>query len=257
MNAKFIANPKLAKERKKGASVSSKQAMDDEELEAYSKKKIKLKEIQKALASKEKQASIINLCIFSFVVFILVILSSVASILMNSYFYSQISIYYNLIEKSVTLFRNLIFEINFVREMILLNHPYYKNIYDGNKAEYYANFSQACYDYYVETAFVLSNLSTTLNSLTEDTRDKTANKEGTLVLIDPLKSKDGKYVTKQYNLKIYSAFHELNAALYHVSQMPVDEIITYEDNVYYFTMNSMNTMLSLAEEQIDIFTDER
>ena len=256
MNAKFIANPKLAKERKKGASVSSKQAMDDEELEAYSKKKIKLKEIQKALASKEKQSSIINLCIFSFVVFILVILSSVASILMNSYFDSQISIYYNLIEKSVTLFRNLIFEINFVREMILLNHPYYKNIYDGNKTEYYANFSQACYDYYVETAFVLSNLSTTLNSLTEDTRDKTANKEGTLVLIDPLKSKDGKYVTKQYNLKIYSAFHELNAALYHVSQMPVNEIITYEDNVYYFTMNSMNTMLSLAEEQIDIFSDE-
>ena len=74
--------------------------MGDEELDAYSKKKIKLKEIQKALASKEKQSSIINLCIFSFVVFILVILSSVASILMNGYFYDQISIYYNLIEKS-------------------------------------------------------------------------------------------------------------------------------------------------------------
>ena len=256
MNSKFIANPKLAKERKKGVSVSSKQAMDDEELEAYSKKKIKLKEIQKALASKEKQASIINLCIFSFIVFILVILSSVASILMNSYFYEQISIYYNLIEKSVTLYRNLIFEIYFVREMILLNHPYYQNIYDDNKEEYYANFSQTCYDYYVETAFVLSNLSTTLNSLTEDTKEKTANIEGTLVLIDPLKTANGSYFTKQYNLKIYSAFHELNAALYHVSQMPVDKIITYDDNVYYFTMNSMNTMLTLSEGQIDIFTDE-
>ena len=52
MNSKFIANPKMAKEKKKGASTSSKQIMDDEELEAYSKKKIKLKEIQKALASK-------------------------------------------------------------------------------------------------------------------------------------------------------------------------------------------------------------
>ena len=64
MNSKFIANPKAGRERKKGASASSKQIMGDEELDAYSKKKIKLKEIQKALASKEKQASIINLCIF-------------------------------------------------------------------------------------------------------------------------------------------------------------------------------------------------
>ena len=40
MNSKFIANPKAAKEKKKGVNISSKQAMDDEELEAYSKKKI-------------------------------------------------------------------------------------------------------------------------------------------------------------------------------------------------------------------------
>ena len=258
MNSKFIANPKMAKEKKKGASTSSKQIMDDEELEAYSKKKIKLKEIQKALASKEKQASIINLCIFSFIIFFIVILSAVASILLNSYFSDQISIYYNLIEKSVTLYRNLIFEINFVREMILLNHPNYKNIYDSDIVEYYRNYSETCYQYYVETAFVLSNLSTTLNSLTEETRKKTVDKEGTLVLIDPLKTDmvNGTYNTKDYNLKIYSAFHELNAALYHVSQMGVKEIITYDDNVYYFTMNSMNTMLSLSEEQIDVFTEE-
>ena len=254
--SKFITNPKTAKEKKKGASTSSKQIMDDEELEAYSKKKIKLKEIQKALASKEKQASIINLCIFSFIIFFIIILSSVASILLNSYFYNQISIYYNLIEKSVTLYRNLIFEINFVREMILLNHPNYKNFYDNDIMEYYKNYSETCYQYYVETAFVLSNLSTTLNSLTEETRQKTAEREGTLVLIDPTKTANGSYFTKQYNLKIYSAFHELNAALYHVSQMNVSDIITYDDNVYYFTMNSMNTMLTLSEEQIDIFTDE-
>ena len=252
----FIANPKIAKEKKKGVNVSTKQVMDNEELEAFSKKKIKLKEIQKALASKEKQASIINLCIFSFIIFIVVILSSVASILMNSYFDEQISIYYNLIEKSVTLYRNLIFEIYFVREMILLNHPNYTNIYDNNLTEYYANFSETCYEYYVETAFVLSNLSTTLNSLSEDAKEKTANIEGTLVLIDPIKTSNGSYFTKQYNLKIYSAFHELNAALYHVSQMNVSEIITYDDNVYYFTMNSMNTMLILSEGQIDIFTNE-
>ena len=256
MNSKFIANPKLAKEKKRGANVSTKQIMDDDELDAYSKKKIKLKEIQKALASKEKQSSIINLCIFSFIIFILVIGSSVTSILVNIYLKNQITIFYNLIEKSVTLYRNLIFEINFVREMILLAHPIYDNIYDKNKTEYYSNYSQTCYEYYLETSFVLSNLSTAINTLSEENKEKIIGVKGELEIIDPLKTSNGNYYTKSYELLIYSAFHELNAALYHVSQMKIDEINSYEDNVYYFMRNSMNYMMVISEDQIDNFTDE-
>jgi len=254
MNAKFITNPKLAKEKKR--AVTSKKIMDDDELDAYSKKKIKLKEIQKALASKEKQSSIVNLCIFSFFVFILVIGSSVTSMMMNIYLRDKTIIYYNLIEKSVTLYRNLIFEINFVREMILLAHPNYSNIYDEEKDIYYANFSAACYDYYLETSFVLSNLSTTINTLSEENKNKIIGVEGQLEIIDPLRTNNGDYFTKSYKLLIYSAFHELNAALYHVSQMKREEINSYEDNVYYFTRNSMNYMMVISEQQIDNFTDE-
>ena len=245
----------MAKEKKKGV-VSTKKIMDDDELDAYSKKKIKLKEIQKALASKEKQSSIINLCIFSFVVFFLVIGSSITSIMMNNYLKNKTIIYYNLIEKSVTLYRNLIFEINFVREMILLAHPNYSNIYDLDKEEYYANYSSACYDYYLETSFVLSNLSTTINTLSEENKNKIIGVEGQLELIDPLRTNNGDYYTKSYKLLIYSAFHELNAALYHVSQMKLSEINSYEDNIYYFMRNSMNHMMVISEQQIDNFTDE-
>ena len=255
LNSKLLTNPKLSKEKKR-ANVSTKQIMGDEELDAYSKKKIKLKEIQKALASKEKQSSIVNLCIFSFVVFILVIGSSITSILINIYLKEQITIYYNLIEKSVTLYRNLIFEINFVREMILLAHPIYNNIYDYNKTEYYLNFSQACYDYYIETSFVLSNLSTTINTLSQENKEKIVGVKGELEIIDPLRTNNGDYYTKSYELLIYSAFHELNAALYHVSQMKIEEINSYEDNVYYFMRNSMNYMMVISEQQIDNFTDE-
>ena len=255
MNAKFIANPKLAKEKKRGVA-AAKKIMDDDELDAYSKKKIKLKEIQKALASKEKQSSIVNLCIFSFVVFFLVIGSSITSIMMNNYLKNRTIIYYNLIEKSVTLYRNLIFEINFVREMILLAHPNYSNIYDEEKDLYYANFSSACYDYYLETSFVLSNLSTTINTLSEENKNKIIGVEGQLDIIDPLKTNNGDYYIKSYTLLIYSAFHELNAALYHVSQMKRIEINSYEDNVYYFMRNSMNYMMVISEKQIDNFTDE-
>ena len=249
LNSKLLTNPKLSKEKKR-ANVSTKQIMGDEELDAYSKKKIKLKEIQKALASKEKQSSIVNLCIFSFVVFILVIGSSITSILINIYLKEQITIYYNLIEKSVTLYRNLIFEINFVREMILLAHPIYNNIYDYNKTEYYLNFSAACYDYYLETSFVLSNLSTTINTLSQENKEKIVGVKGELEIIDPLRTNNGDYYTKSYELLIYSAFHELNAALYHVSQMKIEEINSYEDNVYYFMRNSMNYMMVISEQQI-------
>ena len=255
LNAKFIANPKLAKEKKRG-NVVAKKIMDDDELDAYSKKKIKLKEIQKALASKEKQSSIVNLCIFSFVVFIFVVGSSITSIMINNYLRNRTIIYYNLIEKSVTLYRNLIFEINFVREMILLAHPSYSNIYDEDKEVYYANFSEACYEYYLETSFVLSNLSTTINTLSEENKNKIIGVEGQLDIIDPLKTNNGDYFIKSYTLKIYSAFHELNAALYHVSQMKRTEINSYEDNVYYFMRNSMNYMLVISDQQIDNFTDE-
>ena len=255
INAKLIANPKLAKEKKKGA-VLSKKSLDDDELDAYSKKKIKLKEIEKALASKEKQSSIVNLCIFSFIVFILIIGSAVTSIMMNNYLKNRTIIYYNLIEKSVTLYRNLIFEINFVREMILLAHPNYENIYDLDKDEYYANYSETCYEYYLDTAFVLSNLSTTINTLSEENKKKIIGVEGQLDLIDPLKTNNGDYYTKSYKLLIYSAFNELNAALYHVSQMKREEINSYEDNIYYFMRNSMNYMMLISEQQIDNFTDE-
>ena len=254
MNAKFLAGIKI-KERKKGP-VTKKVVLDDDEMNAYSEKKIKLREIQKALASKEKQQTIINLCIFSFVVFIFVIGSSVTSILINNYLSNKTLVYYNLIEKSVTLYRNLIFEINFVRELILLANPIYTNIYEKNKELYYNNFAEACYDYYLDTAFVLSNLSTTINTLSQENKEKIVGAKGELEIVDSIRSKDGDYKTKPYQLLIYSAFNELNAALYHVSQMKMREINSYEDNVYYFTRNAMNHMLVLASEQIDNFTNE-
>ena len=254
MNSKLLAGVKI-REKKKGQT-AKKVILDNDELNAYSEKKIKLREIQKALASKEKQQTIINLCIFSFIVFILVIGSAITSICINNYLGNRTLIYYNLIEKSVTLYRNLIFESNFVRELILLANPIYTNIYSNNKELYYKDFAQACYEYYLDTSFVLSNLSTTINTLSEENKAKIVGAKGELEIIDIIRSHDGDYKTKPYQLLIYSAFNELNAALYHVSQMKMKEINSYEDNVYYFTRNAMNHMLVLSSEQIDNFTIE-
>ena len=53
MSAKFIANPKLARDKKRGNN-NKKSEMSEDESDSYSENKIKLKEIQKALSSKEK-----------------------------------------------------------------------------------------------------------------------------------------------------------------------------------------------------------
>ena len=106
--------------RKKKQNINKKISNDDE-LNNYGEKTIKLKEIQKALTSKEKQSSIINLCIFSFIIFSLVIGTALMSIMINFYLKNKSYMLYSLIRKSIELYKNLIYEINFVRELLIIN----------------------------------------------------------------------------------------------------------------------------------------
>ena len=60
MNTRLFTGVKPGKEKKRGPSTQRKTVGGDDELDTYSDKKIKLKEIQKALASKEKQHDAMN-----------------------------------------------------------------------------------------------------------------------------------------------------------------------------------------------------
>ena len=257
MSAKFITNPKLAKEKKRGNSTNKKAEIDEDESDAFSEKKIKLKEIQKALSSKEKQQSIINLLFFSCIIFILIIGSSVVNLLIDIFIKNKLFAYYNLIEQSVLLNKNIIFEINYLREMtFIINHNFYTNRYEKNETKYYNIYAELCYNYYFDTAFVLSNLSTTLNTLPTNQKNKITQRIITIYVLDPVKSRTGGFYAKTYNISIYTAFHEFNAALYHISQIKLEEMHANEENVFYFIRNGMNTILLYAEEQIKIISDE-
>ena len=144
MNAKYIANPKLAKEKKRG-NISKKISNDEDESSSFSEKTMKLKEIQKALTSKEKQSSIINLCLFSFIIFALIIGTSIMSIMINYYLKDKTYMFYSLIRNSIELFKNILFEITFVREMLIINSTYYNNYYDQDKDAYYYDYRRLCY----------------------------------------------------------------------------------------------------------------
>ena len=254
-NAKYIANPKLAhKEKKKNLLNSLKKSnITENEISSLSEKKIKLIEIEKALKSKEKQKSIINLCIVSFVVFALIIGSSILNLLANILLKNRTYNYYYLVEKSVTLYKDILYEIFFVREIVLVSNMNYTNIYEKNKDSYFKNYSSTCYDYYLETSIIISKLSTSINTLSEKAKDKIMNKRGNLSIIYTINNTSN---YKNYKLLIYSAFHEINSALYHISQMKKEEVNENERNIFYFLRNGLNFMLKMVNEQIDIIIEE-
>ena len=184
-NSKFIVSPKLAqKEKKKLLNSLKKSVANDNEINDFNEKKIKLIEVGKILKSKEKQSSIINLCIVSFVIFILIIGSSIASILVNIMMKNNSFTFYQLIEQSTSLYKNLLYEIFFVREMIYMTNPNYTNLYDNDPNKYFLNYSLTCKDFYLETATILSSLSTSINTLKEKNKNKIMNKTGNIIIID-------------------------------------------------------------------------
>jgi len=63
------------------------------------------------------------------------------------------------------------------------------------------------------------------------------------------------YQYKEYKVLAYSAFRELNAALYHISLLKIDKIFTYDDNVYYFLKNGMSNLIIESGKQMKILTD--
>jgi hypothetical protein len=255
MNAKYIANPKLAKEKKRG-NANKKIASSDDEINAYSEKALKLKEIQKALTSKEKQTSTINLCIFSFVIFALVIGTGVMSIMINFYLKNKIFMFYELIKRSIELYKNILIEINFVRELIIIDSSYYGNFYDANKTHYFSNFSVLCYNYYLESSYILSNLTININKLNVKQKNLLTKNTIDLYIIDPMESNGTDYKSKRYDLLLFSAYRELNSALYHISQLKMEEVYTYEDNIYYFIKNGMSKILMASKDFITKMVDE-
>ena len=145
---------------------------------------------------------------------------------------------------------NILLELNYVREMLFIpNNKFYTNRYDDSKndTEYYQIFADSCYEYYLDSSEVLSNLSASINALNSNLKTKLTTFD---VSLSVLKKINKEYIAISYDINIYSAFHELNHALYHISQIKKEDIITYDDNVYYFLKNGLTNILMNAENQV-------
>ena len=245
-NSKFLANAKYLKGKKKGI-INKK---EENEINTFSMTSLKLKEIYRVLSSKEKESSIIKLLIISIVIFILIIGTSILSILIYLYLKDNIYTFYILIQKSDTLYQNLLLEITIVKEMLIANSSYYNNTLINNKALYYQALSQMLYHYFSDNTFIISNLTNNFNVLSKKDEESITKREVQLYILDNIRSGKLNYQYKSYSVLIYSAYRELNSALYHISQLSMEEIYQYDDHVYYFIKNGMSNLLIFSEEQI-------
>ena len=250
-NSRYISNTKLFKGKKKG-NINKK---EEDEINSYSITSNKIKEIYRTLLSKNSEKSVLNLFLYSIIIFILILGTGIMNVLIFSYLKNEIYSFFFLIQKSDNFYQNLLFEITLVKEMLILNNSYYNNTLNKNKTIYYRQLSRMVYHYFSENTLILSNISNNLNILNPEDEISITQKQVELYILDPLKSFD-KYQYKSYSILVYSAYRELNSALYHISQLTMEEIYQYQDDVYYFLKNGMSNLLISSENQMWTLTEK-
>ena len=250
-NSRFLVNAKLIKGKKKGIIKK-----EENEVNISSNTSLKLKEIYSALSSKRKDSAIFKTIIVSIIIFIFVVGTGFLNILIYLKIKNNFYTFVILIEKSVFLYKNLLFEIILVKEMLEVNNPYYYNKINNNNIEYYESLSKNLYNYYLENSYILSNLTNNMNVLSSDDEENITKNIVELYMIDPMTSGYYYYQYKKYRVLVYSAYRELNSALYHISQMKLKDIYQYDDDVYYFLKNGMSNLLITSEKQIWLLTEK-
>ena len=246
-NSRFIINAKLMKGRKKG---STNKKDEENEINSYHITSMRLKEIYRALSSKKMEKSIFKMFLSSIIIFILMIATGVVNIIIYYYLKNTIYSIFILIEKSDNLYQNLLFENSLVKELLMINNPFYTNTLNSNKSLYYDQISKMLYKFFSDNTFIISNLTNNFNILSKEDEENITRKQVDIYMIDPSKTTQTYYQIKNYSVLLYSAYRELNSALYHISQLKMEEIHHYNVHVYFFLKNGKSNLLIYSERQM-------
>ena len=240
----------------KGKNNNKKNENNENEENFYDEKQILLKQIKQALNNKETHSSIIKLCLASFVIFMLISGSAILCLIAFLTGKNGASKSYNILSKSILFHKNILVTIFYIRELVLIKLNEYNNTYILNKDDYFKNISQTCYEYFIDSIYLLSNLSTSVETLSEKNKERLKNKEIKLEIIDFEHSTSNDIKIKTYNLTVFSAYDELIAALYHISQINIEKINPFCDNLFYYMRNCLNSIEVESNELIQNFLDE-
>ena len=193
--------------------------------------------------------------LFSFIIFFLIIATGILNIIIYLYLKENISSFFNLIEKSDKLYKNILFLASLVKELLITSFPIYTNILINNKPLYYKSITKRIQNYYIDNTYILSNLTNNFNILSKKDEETITNKQVEISIISPTRTTKEGIVSKTYTALIYSAYRELNSALYHISQLSIDEIYHYNYDVIYFLKNGKTDLLVNSDSQMLMLND--
>ena len=95
-----------------------------------------------------------------------------------------------------------------------------------------------------------SIIDNNFNVLNKQDEESITSNEVELYILDKVRSEKLNYKYKNYSVLVYSAYRELNSAIYHISQLTMEDMYQYDDHVYYFIKNGMSNLLICSENQI-------
>ena len=247
-NSLFLHNTKFMKGKKKGNVIKKE---EENEIINNNSPSLQLKEIYRELSSKKMEPSIIKMFLYSIIIFILIIATGILNIIISSYIKTSIYSIFILIQNSEYLYKNILFQTTIIKEMLILRNPYYTNTINPNKTLYYKDLSKRVYQYFTENTFIISNLTKYFNALSKKDEESITQKVDEIKIVDPLKRTNSYYQSKFYKILLYSAYRELNSVLYHISQIPMEKIFHYHQDVYYSLYNGNSHLFINTEKQLE------
>lgn len=222
-------------------------APNSQQKEKYNEKIILINLIKKALQNKEVQPSILNLLIVSFIIFGIIIAISIVSLIIFTNSRDKTLLFFQLILQSIEYHQNLIYSIFSVRELTILSNDKYTNLYTDDRDDYIHQMYTKAESYFISSSVILEDLSYILNNLNQNEKDQILSKNIAIQII-------GENIeTKNYSLQFFSALIENNMALYHVYQTEFYDITSINENVYYFLSNSLNDIMEISDNQVELF----
>ena len=189
--------------------------------------------------------------LFSLIIFLLIIATGILNIIISSQIKNNIYSIFILIQKSVNLYKNLLFQTTLIKELLILRNPYYTNTLNPNKTLYYKGISKMIYYYYTQNTFIISNLTNHFNALSKEDEKSITQKEVEIKIIAPARNTQFYYQNKLYKTLLYSAYRELNSVLYHISLVPMEEIFHYHQDVYFSLVNGNTHLVVNTENQLE------
>lgn len=206
-----------------------------------------INQIEKALNNKTAESEVNLLFFISVCVFGVLIIITVISLELYNDSKNNIVIYLDLIIQSNEYLQALMFSVFSVRELILLTHEGYTNIYEPNKTMYIQEMYNKANEYFLQNSEIVDHLNSILNNLPIEERNELQSLQVKITILS-----DKRFI-KTYYLSMENALIENTVALYHISLLNFTDIISLHEDVFYFLKNSLNSVLIASEEQVDIF----